>query len=135
MSATPGGPYAPPQPPGPVTAMPHAPPLQAPGPTPAGLSPPELRLTNDIAERAQAYAPPPLPAAAPQPVGPSDFTRMLTPVEPPAPAPAPPPLRPAAPAGSTGGARKPSLVPLIIVLNIALVAGAALILYFVLRGK
>jgi hypothetical protein len=100
------------------------------------MGPPELRLySNEMGERVEPYAPPPVPSAAPQPraSGPSDFTRMLTPVEAPPSAPPPPAVRPAAKPDAAGGGRKPSALPLIIVLIVALVAGAALILFFALR--
>jgi hypothetical protein len=106
----------------------------------ASLGPPELRLyANETGQRAEPFAPPPAPAsgAAPAPrgaIGPSDFTRMLTPVEAPPVAPPAPPARPNAKADAAPAAgRKPSLLPLILVVTFALLAGAALILYFVLR--
>ena len=60
---------------------------------------------------------------------------MLTPVEAPPVAPAPPAVKPNAKAEPAAGGRKPSLLPLLIVLMFAFVSAAALILYFVLRGK
>jgi diguanylate cyclase len=107
----------------------------------SSLGPPELRLFSDEAgQRVEPFAPPPAPASAAAPAprgatGPSDFTRMLTPVEAPraAPAPAPPPRPAAKPDGAPAGGRKPSLLPLVLVVTFALVTAAALILYFVLR--
>lgn len=107
----------------------------------APLGPPELRLFEDEAgQRVEPFAPPPAPASAsPLPSrasGPSDFTRMLTPVDAPPAAPPTPTIKPNAKpaAAAAGGGRKPSLLPLILVVTFALVAGAALILYFVLRS-
>ncbi len=100
------------------------------------MGPPELRLyANEAGERVEPYAPPPVPSSAPAPraSGPSDFTRMLTPVEAPPSAPPPPAVKPTAKPDAGGGGRKPSALPLIIVLNVALIAAVALILYFVLR--
>jgi hypothetical protein len=101
------------------------------------MGPPELRLyTNEVGDRVEPYAPPPIPSSAPAPraSGPSDFTRMLTPVQAPPAAPAPPPVKPNAKSDAAGGGgRKPSIVPLIIVLNVALIAAIGLILYIVLR--
>jgi len=100
------------------------------------MGPPELRLySNEAGERVEPYAPPPVPSSGPVPraSGPSDFTRMLTPVEAPPSAPPPPAVKPAAKAPEPGGGRKPSALPLIIALIVATVAAAALILYFVLR--
>jgi hypothetical protein len=100
------------------------------------MGPPELRLyANEAGERVEPYAPPPVPSSAPVPraSGPSDFTRMLTPVEAPPSAPPPPAVKPTAKPDAGGGGRKPSALPLIIVLNVALIAAVGLILYFVLR--
>jgi hypothetical protein len=126
---------------GPAFAAPPAAPLYGSSPmTPRGpdspVGPPELRLySNEPGERAEPYAPPPLPSSAPAPraVGPSDFTRMLTPVEVAPSAPAPPAVKPNARPDAAAGGRKPSLLPLIIVLMFAFVAAATLILYFVLK--
>jgi len=99
------------------------------------MGPPELRLyANEAGERVEPYAPPPVPSSAPAPraSGPSDFTRMLTPVEAPPSVAAPPAVKPTA-KPDAGGGRKPSALPLIIVLNVALIAAVGLILYFVLR--
>ena len=99
------------------------------------MGPPELRLyANEAGERVEPYAPPPVPSSAPAPraSGPSDFTRMLTPVEAPPSVPPPPAVKPTA-KPDAGGGRKPSALPLIIVLNVALIAAVGLILYFVLR--
>ena len=101
------------------------------------MGPPELRLfSNEAGDRVEPYSPPPVPSSGPmhRASGPSDFTRMLTPVEPPPAAPAPPPVKPnAKPDAAGGGGRKPSVLPLIIVLNVALIAAVGLILYIVLR--
>lgn len=100
------------------------------------MGPPELRLyANEAGERVEPYAPPPVPSSAPLPraSGPSDFTRMLTPVEAPPSVPPPPAVKPTAKPDAGGGGRKPSALPLIIVLNVALIAAVGLILYFVLR--
>jgi len=102
------------------------------------MGPPELRLySNEMGERVEPYAPPPIPSSAPLPraSGPSDFTRMLTPVEAPSSAPPPPAVKPGARPDQAAGGRKPSALPLIIVLNVALVVAVGLVLYFVLRGK
>ena len=102
----------------------------------ASAGPPELRLYSDEAgERVEAYAPPPVPSSGPAPrAGPSDFTRMLTPVEAPNSAPPPPAVRPnAKPEPAAGGGRKPSMLPLLIVVMFAFVAAATLILYIVLK--
>ena len=103
----------------------------------ASGGPPELRLySNEAGERVEPYAPPPMPSGAPAPraLGPSDFTRMLTPVEAPPAAPAQPAVRPnARPEPAAGGGRKPSMLPLLIVLMFAFVAAASLILYIVLK--
>ena len=99
------------------------------------MGPPELRLyANEAGERVEPYAPPPVPSSAPVPraSGPSDFTRMLTPVEAPPSVPPPPVVKPTA-KPDAGGGKKPSALPLIIVLNVALIAAVGLILYFVLR--
>jgi hypothetical protein len=58
---------------------------------------------------------------------------MLTPVEAPPSAPPPPAVKSASKPEASGGARKPSALPLIIALNVALIGAVALILYFVLR--
>jgi hypothetical protein len=101
----------------------------------ASAGPPELRLYSDEAgERVEPYAPPPVPSSAPPPrAGPSDFTRMLTPVEAPNSAPPPPAVRPNAKPEPAGGGRKPSMLPLLIVVMFAFVAAATLILYIVLK--
>jgi hypothetical protein len=101
------------------------------------MGPPELRLfTNDAGDRVEPYAPPPVPSSAPlaRASGPSDFTRMLTPVEAPPAAAAPPPVRPNAKPDAPAG-RKPSILPLIIVLNVALIIAVGLLLFFALRDK
>lgn len=104
---------------------------------PEAAGPPELRLyENEGGERVEPYAPPPVPSGAPAPraLGPSDFTRMLTPVEAPSSAPTPPAVRPnASAAPAAAGGRKPSTLPLLIVVMFAFVAAAALILYIVLK--
>ena len=100
------------------------------------MGPPELRLySNEAGERVEPYAPPPVPSSPPVPraSGPSDFTRMLTPVEAPPSAPPPPSVKPAAKPEAPGGGRKPSALPLIIAINVAVIGAVALILYFVLR--
>ena len=137
----------------PAPAAPSAPPYAAPNarqepldlslvPRKAevSLGPPELRLFSDEAgQRVEPFAPPPAPASAPASrgaSGPSDFTRMLTPVEAPMAQPPRPAAKPnAKPDAAPAGGRKPSLLPLMLVVTFALVAGAALILYFVLRGQ
>ena len=106
----------------------------------ASLGPPELRLFSDESgQRVEPFAPPPAPSSAPAArgsSGPSDFTRMLTPVEAAPVAPPPAAVRPnAKPEAAPAGGRKPSLLPLLLVVTFALVAGAALILYFVLRSQ
>jgi len=105
--------------------------------TDSPLGPPELRLyANEANERAEPYAPPPMPSAAPPPraLGPSDFTRMLTPVDPPSSAPSPPPAKPNAnPQAAAAAGRKPSALPLILVVTFALITAAALILYVALK--
>jgi hypothetical protein len=58
---------------------------------------------------------------------------MLTPVEAPSSAPPPPAVKPAPKPDAAGGNKKPSALPLIIVLNVAAIAAVGLILYFVLR--
>ena len=106
----------------------------------APLGPPELRLFADEAgQRVEPYAPPPAPASGPAApraaTGPSDFTRMLTPVDAPPIAPPAPAVKPnAKPTAPAAGGRKPSLLPLMLVVTFALVSAAALILYFLLRG-
>jgi len=104
----------------------------------ASLGPPELKLgdANEMGERVEPHLPAPVPSSAPPPraSGPSDFTRMLTPVEAPKAAPAAPAVKPNAKAEGAVGGRKPSLLPLLIVLIFAFVAAAALILYVVLRN-
>jgi hypothetical protein len=76
----------------------------------------------------------PSTAPAPRAVGPSDFTRMLTPVDAPSSAPSPPPAKPNAnPQGGAAGGRKPSALPLILVVTFAFVTAAALILYVALK--
>lgn len=100
------------------------------------MGPPELRLfTSESGENVEPYAPPPVPSRAPAPrvAGPSDFTRMLTPVEAPPAAPPPPAVKPAPKADAAAGARKPSALPLIIVLILAAIAAAAVIVFFALR--
>lgn len=102
----------------------------------ASSGPPELRLyENEAGERVEPYAPPPVPSGAPIPraSGPSDFTRMLTPVEAPSSAPTPPAVRPNASPQPAAGGRKPSMLPLLIVVMFAFVAAATLILYIVLK--
>jgi hypothetical protein len=58
---------------------------------------------------------------------------MLTPVEAPPAAPAAPAPKPNAKPEQAAGGRRPSLLPLILVVMFAFVSAAALILYFALR--
>ena len=121
--------------PSPFDAPPMTPRPPAPGADAGSLGPPELRLyANEAGERVEAHAPPPVPSGAPAPrsSGPSDFTRMLTPVEAPPSSPAPAAVKPSA-KPDAAGARRPSALPLIIVVTFAFVAAAALILYVALR--
>jgi hypothetical protein len=100
------------------------------------LGPPELRLyANEPDDRAEPLAPPPVPLGAPAPrvSGPSDFTRMLTPVEAAPAAPMAPAVKPNAKPDQAGGGRRPSLLPIILVVMFALVTAAALIVFFALR--
>jgi hypothetical protein len=126
---------------GPGAASPFDAPSMTPRTPPPGshapsLGPPELRLySNEAGERVEPHAPAPVPSSAPaaRASGPSDFTRLLTPVEAPPAAPAPPAVKPSVKAEPAGGARRPSALPLIIVVTFAFVAAAALILYVALR--
>ena len=136
-SASPDFPTAPP-----FAAPRGASPFDAPSmsPSPRGdaqsLGPPELRLfANEAGERVEPHAPPPVPSSGPAPraSGPSDFTRMLTPVEAVPSTPAPAAVKPAPKAEPAAGGRRPSMLPLIIVIMFAFVSAAALIVFFALR--
>ena len=109
------------------------------GPDSPSLGPPELRLyANEPGDRAEPLAPPPVPppARAPAPrgtLGPSDFTRMLTPVTAAPAPPVAPAVKPNAKPDQAAGGRRPSILPIILVVMFALVTAAALILFFALR--
>ena len=74
------------------------------------------------------------------PAGASEFTRMLGAIAPPKGPSAPPPLPVAPPtppptsaAGAQGGASIKTYLPLIIALNVVLIAATGVILYFALK--
>ena len=75
----------------------------------------------------------------PSPAGASEFTRMLGAIAPPKGPAAPPPLPVAPPApppaagGAQGGGSIKSYLPLILALNVVLIAAVGVILYFVLK--
>lgn len=78
------------------------------------------------------------PSGAP-PAGASEFTRMLGAIAPPKGPAAPPPLpvAPSAPpppaAGAQGGGSVKAYLPLLIALNVVLIAATGVILYFALK--
>ncbi len=119
-----------------VVPMPGAAPIDPQPPVPAPLPPPLAQT-----------APPPAPAPLPGASGQSEYTRLIASATPPASVAiagstaaaasvaSPQPGAAETPAADRGSAAKPpSYLPLIITLNVIVLAAIGLVLYFVLRS-
>jgi len=113
-----------------VTPPGHSP-FSTGGNPPVPLAPPVFRAPGAVPNEGPQQVPF-APIAPPVVQGGSDFTRLLTPLAAPSSAPAPPPIKPLVPLEA---AKKTSWLPLIITVNVVLLLGIALVLYFLLGRK